>query len=125
MQRALEIAAASLGGRLHQALAAAWRSILYDGREISLEVDGEAVALQHFERDFGEGMESVVRLEPQRIAANKGAYKAFSRGAAFGVARELSAKGLRGYDVEIVAVTANTLHLHLAASSKPGKGLHP
>lgn len=124
-QQALGAAADSLVLRLHQELASAWRTILYDGREIALIVRGKPAALQQFEQTFSQGMASIRRLEPQRIEQEKAAYKALSRGTAFAVARELSAKGLDGYDVEIVAVTANTLQVNLAATAQPALGLRP
>jgi hypothetical protein len=87
--------------------------LLYNGRQITLDVSGSGAALRTFERDFPALIGGIDRLVPRELDTEGGQYQALSRYAAFQVARELSLKGLDGMEVEIVAVSDNTLELNL------------
>ena len=56
-------------------------------------------------------MGGIARLYPRNVQHQVGHYDAESRNSGFQVARELSAKGIEGLDLEIVEVTLNRLRL--------------
>jgi len=106
----------SAGEQLLRALTANVRSKAYGDRDLHMVVRAPAAGLLQFERDFAERMQAVIALEPRSYGLGEAVYDVRARGAAFEIARELSAEGLPGIDVEIIQVSINTLTLQLAAA---------
>lgn len=111
--KALATAADQVVTELAQRLADHWRRMLYDGRQIQLSVDGHADHLRLFERDFVQRIGGISALQPRRLSPHRGEYEARSTLAAYRLARQLSAKGLDGLDIEILDVSFNGLALRL------------
>lgn len=96
-------------------LAEDWRQRAYSGRNLSLEVRGDAAPLEHFEEALVSQVSGIERLYPRRQETTLRVYDARSRHSGFEIARQLAAHGLPDMDVEIVHVSPNTLTLQLGA----------
>lgn len=90
-----------------------WQEKVYSGRLIRLEIEAQRDKLDLFERDFSVQVGGIERLYPRTYAEGKAVYEVQAKNAAYQVARELSAKGLEGVDVEILEVSLNTLKVKI------------
>jgi hypothetical protein len=111
---------AGLSTALVDRLVEDWRQKAYAGRLIHLVVHGEPVQLRDFEREFPGRAGGIDKLFPRQYGAGRAEYDAHAQGAAFQVARRLSAGGLSGLDVEVLAVSLNTLELRLMPRAAVG-----
>jgi len=111
---AISDAAPSVAAELGSALAEDLRSKLYDGRLIKLDIVSQNAHQQHlFEVEMNERFGAVERLYPR--AQKPG--EARSKGTAFDLARQLTAKDMPQLQVDIVSVTLNSMTLQLSEMS--------
>lgn len=111
---AIRHAVDTVGEQLSRALAASVRLKAYGDRDLQVVVRAPAAGLRQFERDFADRMQAVVTLEPRSYSSGEAVYDVRAHVGAFEIARELSAEGLPGIDVEIIQASTNTLTLQLA-----------
>ena len=90
-----------------------WRQKTYSGRLLALEIVGGPSQVGAFEREFPLRIGGIERLYPRSVSGGVARYDAQSKSAGFQIARELSAKGLEGIDLEIVDVSFNSMRLKL------------
>ena len=90
-----------------------WRKKAYSGRLLALEIVGDPTQVGAFEREFPLRIGGIERLYPRSVSGGVARYDAQSKSAGFQIARELSAKGLEGIDLEIVEVSLNAMRLKL------------
>ena len=114
---AIHRAVESVLEQLLEGLAAGVRTRAYGDRDLQMVVRAPAAELHQFERDFPDRMQAVVALIPRSYESGEAVYDVRARGAAFEIARELSAGRMPGVDVEIVEVSASALILHLTGSA--------
>jgi len=103
-----------LAGELVARLADDWREKVYSGRLLRLVVQGSREQLGVFERLFPICVGGVEKLYPRRYRSGVGVYDARSRDTGFQVARELSAKEVGDFDIEILQASLNSLQLQLS-----------
>jgi len=113
-QKAARQGTARLAPQLVKKLLKDWQEKVYAGRPLQLQVEASASQLRRFERAFPAQVGGIDHLQPRGMAGGVGRYEARARHEGFQVARELSAKGLGDLNVEILAVTGNTLSLKLS-----------
>jgi len=113
-QKAARQGTARLAPQLVKKLLKDWQEKVYAGRPLQLQVEASASQLRRFERTFPAQVGGIDHLQPRGMAGGVGRYEARARHEGFQVARELSAKGLGDLNVEILAVTGNTLSLKLS-----------
>ena len=90
-----------------------WREKAYSGRLLRLEIEGTPPAVAVFEREFPLRIGAIEKLYPRTVESGLARYDAQAKSAGFQVARELSAKGVEGLDLEIVKVSLNAVRLKL------------
>lgn len=112
-EKAIRTGMGKLADELIKRLAEDWREKVYSGRLIRLVVEGNREQLQIFERDFPVSIGGIGKLYPRNYSGEVGVYDARSKNTGFQVARELTAKGLENFDIEIVQVSLNALKLQL------------
>ena len=102
-----------MSGELVEKLAKDWQEKVYSGRLIRLEIEAQREKLDLFERDFAVQIGGIERVYPRSYGEGRAVYEVQAKNAAYQVARELSAKGLQGVDVEILQVSLNTLKVKI------------
>ena len=103
----------ALSGELLEKLAKDWQQKVYSGRLIRLEIEAQREKVNLFERDFAARVGGIERVYPRSFADGLAIYEIQAKNSAYQVARELSAKGLVGADVEILQVSLNTLKVKI------------
>jgi len=111
--KAVEEGVAALATDLLAHITNDWRKKAYSSRLVRIEVEGDREQLTLFERDFPL-VGGIEKIYPRTYKSSGAVYDIRSKNAAFHLARQLSAKGLAGLDVEIMQVSLNTLKLHLS-----------
>ena len=103
----------ALSGELLEKLAKDWQQKVYSGRLIRLEIEAQREKVNLFERDFAARVGGIERVYPRSFADGLAIYEIQAKNSAYQVARELSAKGLVGADVEILQVSLNSLKVKI------------
>ena len=90
------------------------REKAYSGRIIQLLVRADSQQLRRFEENLPLRISGIEKLYPRSYESGLATYDVRAFGAAFDVARQLSARGLENLGVEILQVSANSLRLKLS-----------
>ena len=112
-RKAVRLGLNDLADELVRRIVGDWREKAYSGRLLRLEIEGNPPAVAVFERELPLRIGAIEKLYPRIVESGLARYDAQSKSAGFQVARELSAKGLEGLDLEIVKVSLNAVRLKL------------
>ena len=112
-RKAVRLLLQEMGDELVRRIVDDWRQKTYSGRLLALEIVGGPSQVGAFEREFPLRIGGIERLYPRSVSGGVARYDAQSKSAGFQIARELSAKGLEGIDLEIVDVSFNSMRLKL------------
>ena len=112
--KAIAAGVEALADELIENIVEDWREKVYSGRLIHLEVEADREKLARFEREFPQQVGGIQKMYTRAYKEEGAIYEVRIENAAFQLARELSAKGLAGFDIEIVEVSFNTLRLVLS-----------
>ncbi|MEE2656881.1 MAG: hypothetical protein VX733_00135 [Candidatus Latescibacterota bacterium] len=111
---ALRWAAESLAEPLRKELAEEVRRRAYVQRPVRLTLTGHSGTIRNVGERLHQQLRGVDRIAPRQIDEDLAVFDLNTQLGAFDIARQVSARGLGDFDVEILQVTANTLKLELA-----------
>ena len=112
-EKAVRTGAEKLTGELVRQLAENWREKMYAGRLVRLVVEGDSEDLGLFETAFPLQVSGVEKLYRRSYIEGTAVFDVRSKNTGFAIARDLTAKGIEGVDIDIIRVTPNGLRLQL------------
>ena len=111
--KALRNGMEKISGKLISRLAENWREKMYSGRLVRLVVAGEFDRMGEFENAFPYHVSGVEKI--YRRSYNKGVavFDIRCKETGFTIARDITAKGIEGIDLDIVQVSPNRIQLQI------------
>ena len=111
--KALRSGMEKISGKLISRLAENWREKMYSGRLVRLVVVGEFDRMGEFENAFPFNVSGVEKI--YRRSYNKGVavFDIRCKETGFTIARDITAKGIEGIDLDIVQVSPNRIQLQI------------
>jgi tetratricopeptide (TPR) repeat protein len=112
-EKAVRSGVEKLTGELVRHLVENWREKMYSGRLVRLVVEGDSEGLGRFETAFPMQVSGVEKLYRHSYIEGTAVFDVLCKNTGFAIARDLTAKGIEGVDIDIIRVTPNSLRIQL------------
>ena len=111
--KALRNGMEKISGKLISRLAENWREKMYSGRLVRLVVVGEFDRMGEFENAFPFNVSGVEKIYRRSYNEGVAVFDIRCKETGFTIARDITAKGIEGIDLDIVQVSPNRIQLQI------------
>ena len=112
-EKAVRTGMVKLSAELIRHLVENWREKMYSGRLVRVVVNGNSERVGYFESIFPGLVAGIEKIHRRSFSEGEAIFDVRSKYTGFSIARMLTAKGIKDFDIEILRVSPNSLRLAL------------